>query len=470
MNITRLITARHESANSMLKKASYGKRIKGVTSQLLDDVWSLGSRRKSYSRGGGGGPFGHQLYEGVPTSAHVNLADEIDAAHDLGLAASQTRGLTGRADINKASIKKSYSDLFNPQSESNPFQLLRQAKSKVYNDLGDEFIHKGSNLKDVTGNEMEQLIIKSLGKRADEPIVREYAEHLIKSNTHSGSDLKVLSKKMLDDFAEGIEPKINIPSQSGNRGSLSIVVDKPMATFHGSPVFDLKKTFGIKDIDDLNGQYRQMHDKAETLYSNLQNAKHLKPREQQKIQMEFQRAHEEVERTGEFMKRMGQKIQNASASGGVNAAKFTLDDIKSYDDALVFFGNPLATKGVTSLQPAKVEMLSSELLQHIRQQTALKGNSPQVVKSAIISKLDNFAKDPSKAGFLDTFHFARYTTDEMKDIVGTLRGTKGSVMNEALRLGSDAAFAVGGVGLAGLGIKTMLDKSRNKARIEPHYK
>ena len=446
ISIQELLDARNASATEMLKEASAKKTLLGVSKGIIDDMVGLFKGRSSATKG---------MHDLLPQqmSLHPNLQRELDVAYDLGTASQQVRNLNQKADLGKTSLRNSYSDLFNTSSDSNPLQLYRQARSKAYQPLGDEFANAGSSLKEVANNEMKHLVVKSLGQQADNPEVLKYAKKLVDEDTGAFSDLTHLAKKVRRDFEEGVDATFTVPNAMGNGTGLTVKVDRPLATYNGSPAFDLQKTFGIRNADSFNKQHQaiaQNYDDAARV--------HLANRRDTKALQEFTTAKKDLELSAHFRDTFGRKITDTTAKTNINTPKVTLADFKTLKDVEAFFKNPLASNGVSALPKGQTSMLADDLVDFVKQEIVSKGNSPQVIKNAIITKLDKFAQNPLQAGFLDTFHFARYSADEMKDVIGALKGTSNVVSTEYLRLGADAlALGLGG-GLAGLGITTMLDR------------
>lgn len=442
------ILARAQHAEQMVKEASRGRALRKVTTGMLDDLLTMGRAQRSFTP--------NAINKGVVTNRFNNLLHEVDAAHDLGVAASKVTDYMNKASLNRKSIRNSYSDLFNTQSETNPLQLLRSAKKTVYDPLGSGYMHAGSSLKDVAHNEVEHMIVNTLAKRADNPEVVNYAKKLVAENTGPGSELKLLTKKVIRDFEEGIDPIVNVPNAAGRGTSLDLKVDTPLTTFGGSPTFDLKKTFGVANLDDLNRSHQKLVDDWKEAYNKFgQSAS------------ETQIAAHKAQYSDLFRQRFGNKLQDAHLPGrAASKPRFSLDDVSSAEDATLFFGNPMAQQGVNSLPPDRIQGLQNEMVHSIQNAAAIKGNSPQVIKSAIINKLDEFSRNPDKAGFLDTFHLARYTNSEMKDIVDMLRSTKSAPSQEVLRLVSDAGVGLFGLGAAGMyGYKKYKEKSnRNREK------
>ena len=439
-----IIEARNISVTNLVKEASAGRELLGVTSKLLDDMTGFLKRRKTFNKG-----F-NQVVPGKGT-LYPDLTRELDAAYDIGLAANQVKNLHAKAELGKKSITNSYSGLFDTFSETNPLQLYRQARSKKYSPLGDDFMHSGSSLKDVAEKEMEHLVIKSLGQQADNPKVVKYMQKLVNENDGNFSELQQIAKKVKSDFADGVDATVTVPDALGRGTSLTVKVDRPIATYNGSPAFDMSKTFGLNNVESFNKHHRSLISKFDDATAKLKaNSSDLKAK------TEMKKAKEELSLSSHFRDRFANKLPDGATNKGAGTPQVTLNDFKSLQDVKSFFLNPLANRGVSALSTQKAQRLSDQLVKHVRGQIAQKGNSPQVIKSAIITKLDEFAKVPENAGFLDTFHFARYSPSEMKDVMNTLTGTRDQVSSEVLRLGADVGALGLGTGLAGLGITTML--------------
>lgn len=380
-------------------------------------------------------------------------------ATDLGEAAARVKGLANQADLNSHSIRSSYSGLFNSKSTSNPLQLLRKAKAMSYGKLGDDFFHSGSSLKEVADSEVEQLIINALGKNSGNTEVRNYAKHLLDSKSNSTSELRTLTKKVMKDFEDGVDPSIVVPNAAGTNTGMAIKIDRPVASYGGSPAFDMKKTFSIDTLDDFNKQHQQFVQKYDDAVDKA--AAHRFGPDAIRARVAKVQAESDLRASAKFRDAFGHKLPTTSGRMQIDTPRITLKDMNSFDEAEAFFRNPMARGGTSALSPTEAKVYTDNLLAHVRREIGSKGDSPLVIKNAIITKLDEFAKDPGASKFLDTFHFARYSADEMKDVVGVLKGSKNAVAQEYLRLGADAGAVVGGGALAGLGITNMLNNSNS---------
>ena len=385
--------------------------------------------------------------EGLYRAHTTPFQDSIPRSEDLNKVVNNIKNLHEKAEKNSTSFFKSYKGLFNSKSDDNPFQLYRKANKAASTPLGKGYNFGNSTLKEIGKAEVESLIFQALAKHSNNPKVDDFAEQLFKDKDKPNSLLKKLIKGVEKDLINGKDPSISIPNVNTGGSRLEIKVDRPIASFNGSPAFNSKKTFGFDNVDDFNKQHEKIIKEYKDIDSQVLNGT-LHPRDP-----EYLKVSQTMHESQNFKRQFGDKIRlmDEAVTSNFNTVRITLDDLKSADAAKTFFKNPHASQGVTGLSSIKLKELTDEMVDAIEKATRAKGDKPEVVKEAIIKKLDDFAGNPDKSGFLDTFHFDRYTANEMKDSMGAIKGTKADVELEGLRVGSNAVGALGLAGLMGAG-------------------
>ena len=384
-----------------------------------------------------------ELYRAYTTP----FKDSIPRSEDINKAVNSIKNIHEKAEKNSESFLKSYRGLFNSKSEDNPFQLYRKANKVSSGPLGQGYNFGNNTLKEVEKAEIESLIFQALAKNANNPKIDAFAEKLFKEKGKPHSILEKLIKEVEKDMANGKDPSISIPIEGFGGRRLEIKVDRPIASFDGSPAFNSKKTFGFDNVDDFNKQHNRLIKNYHSLDKKVKNGTlYIKD-------PEYEEATKQMYASLDFKNKFGSKIRlmDDTVTSNFNTVRITLDDLDSLDSARVFFKNPHASQGVTGLPPDRLDDLTDEMVSAIAQATRAKGNNKKVVKETIVKKLDEFAEDPKKSEFLNTFHFDRYTADEMKDSIGAAKGTKADVELEGLRIGSNAVGALGLTGLLGAG-------------------
>lgn len=410
--------------------------IKKIDMGMLQDMLNLG---KSTLRG-------NDFSMGISRPPTKGLFESIQRSNDIGRVVAKADDLTNLAKQNKSSITKSYSGFLDKASDSNPFSLMRQAKSQVYNPLDSSYHYAGSKLKDVAVQDVEASIFKALSRQAHNPGIEDYAKKLVATRGDRHSELNVHVKKIIDAYADGKDPAIIIP---GNK--LPITIDRPIASFNGSPVINLKKTHGIDGIDSLNKKHNALERSFIAKRANGIND-HTP---------EVQNLYDQVLRSRDFTNHFGDKIRLMSSSPDkVNATKLTLDDLDSFGKVKALLKNPHMEQSHKLLSDVDHNAITDDIISAVHYQAKRHGDSPEVIKRALVSKLDEVSQNPMAVNYMQGFQLERYSADDMKRVMETLRSTKKNAIDEFVRTGADAVGATGMLGLGGAALYGMSQPRR----------
>lgn len=376
---------------------------------------------------------------GINRPPVVGLMDSLKRTQDLGKAVSEIDLLQELASKNRGSLKSTFLDIFDMGSQSNPFQLMRQARNKAYRPLGAGYNYPGSSLKQMAGTEIESSIFKSLARQSDIPEVNEYAKYLLNTRNERGSELKNLVRQVKDDYLNGKDPVIMVKDQHGRYNNISLHLDKPIASYNGSPAINIGKTHGIDGIESFNKQHYRLQDNYNKAWSRAQDATDPK----------LIAAKDEFARSKDFGHQFEDKLKlmSSSANKQINKAEFTLDDLDSVDKVRAFLRSPHLKREHRLLPEGTHEQYTGYILRELGQTNG----SPEAVKLKLTQILDDMAQSPEGTNFLQSLQFKRYSGEDMKHLMESLKGTKNAVMAEGTRTGLDAAGLIGlpAIGLYG---------------------
>ena len=400
-------------------------QVKGLIPDAVASMLSLGKAKGSSLLGINRTPV-HDLYGSLSRSG------------DIGRVVSEVSDLSRQALLGRDSIKNSYSGILNSGSSS-PLSLLRKAREKVYSPLGNSYAHSGSTLKEVASREIEESIFKALATQAHQPEVAKYAKNLVENRGYKHSELNSQIKKVMNDFAEGKDPSILIKNGAGDGRHLNLAVDRPIASFNGAPVLNIKKTMGFDGVESFNAKHLKLENK---MSENMAKGK----------EYDYLLGYK-LEKSKQFAEHFGDKLRLMSNSADdVNRSKFTLDDIDTVEKVKVFFQNPLIDDAQKFMPDYNMGLIADDIVNHVKKATRFRGDKPANIKEALSQKLSSIAGDPDKANFMQSFQFERYSPDEMKTVMEAVRGTKRATTDEAIRIGADAlgiAALTGATGIVG---------------------
>ena len=157
-----------------------------------------------------------------------------------------------------------------------------------------------------------------------------------------------------------------------------------------------------------------------------------------------------ITRSNNFSREFGDKLHVMSGSADdLNKAKFTLDDLGSTSSVEAFFKNPHIEKSHKWMPDQQMEMVADDIVNHVHRAARTSGNDPKAIKEALSQKLNAIAADPNKANFMQSFQFERYSTEQMKNVMEAVKGTKKAVTDEYVRTIADAAGTIGVTGVLG---------------------
>lgn len=359
------------------------------------------------------------------------LGESLDRSADLGRVVSRIEDLTEQANRAKSSLRNTYFG-----GKNSPSSLLAKARDTAYKDLpkGIGFTHEGSNLKDLANREIEESVFRSLARQSHIPEVDQYTRNLIATKDKANSELTHLLKSVKDDFSQGKEPTISVYNPNGP--NIALQVDRPVASYNGSPVINTKKTLNIDGIESFNEKHKKLE-------KELQRQQHLSGPNFNPLQV--QKAKEELERSSEFKNAFEDKLKlmSASANKPVNKAQFTLDDLDSVHKVKSFLKNPHLEQKHKLLDDVSHENLTNWIIHNVE-------NGGPNVKKSLTDSLDAIAQDPNTVNYLQGFQFQRYSPEEMKNVMEAVKGTKSNLNEERFRGISDA------LGIAGIGGATGL--------------
>ena len=393
-------------------------RVSALTQDIVEQMLNLG---KQTPRGGASSV--------ISRPPQYGLAQNLSRSGDLGRVVSQIDDFTGQANQAKNSVMSTYFG-----GEKSPLSLLTKAKDTAYSPLSKGFAHEGSTLKQLAERELEESIFRSLSRQAHIPDVENYARHLIRTKGQRNGELDHLLKQVRDDFSVGKEPVIMV---RGKGAPIALQVDRPIASFNGSPVINTKKTLNIDGIETFNQKHMALEKDLQRKWQF--NGGQWTP--------ETLVAGEKLERSKNFKNAFEDKLKlmSSSESKDVNRAQFTLDDLDSVHKVEVFLKNPHLETKHKLLDDATHDNISNWIVNQVR-------NSPKDIKHSLSDALDLVAQDPKSVNYLQGFQFQRYSTDEMRKVMEAVKGTKSNLNAERLRVISDAMGAVGIAGLGGLGM------------------
>jgi len=389
----------------------------------LDDIKAMLSAGKRTLKG-------FESPMGISRPPIFGLNRSIGRASVLGATLSDIEELTHKANLNKGSIAKTYKGLFDSKSDTNPLQLLTQARNKAYS--------SANNLKKLSEAEIEESIFRSLARQGSNPQVESYAQHLVNTRGAKNSELSTHVKKIADDFIEGRDPVLLIKNGKGQGKNLNLTIDRPFASYNGSPVINTKKVMGIDGIESFNKKHIDLEQKYQRALLNANGAS----------TDELIEAADKYQRSQAFNNVFGDKLREMSSSPDiVNKAKFTLDDLDTVEKAKTFLKNPFVDNAHKLMDDYTRENITNSIIGHI-------SKNPNDVKKGLSEALDQVAQNPNTANYMQSFQFERYSAEDMKNVMETLKGTKRRLLDERTRAVADALGAAGLAGVLGTGAYT----------------
>jgi len=398
--------------------------LKGLVPEAVEAMMNLGRS------------VPHTMH-GIGRAPVADLYGSLARSGDIGKVVAEVSDLNRRALLGRGSIRTSYADLLG-KSNTSPLSMLRKARDTVYSPLGKGFNHSGATLKEVAERDIENSIFTALAKQSHQPEVAKYAKNLVENRGYEHSELNSQIKKVMNDYIEGKDPSILIKNGAGDGRHLNLSVDRPIASFNGSPVLNIKKTMGIDGVESFNAKHTKL---LNDFNKKIMKGEGVDPTIVNKI-----------ERSNKFAEQFGSKLREMSSSADdINRSKFTLDDLDSVEKVQTFFNNPHIEEAQKLLPDHHMDAITNEIVDYVHGATKMHGHDPAVVKDALAQKLSSLAADPSKANYLQSFQFERYSPEEMKKVMEAVRGTKRAATDEAIRLGADALGAATLTGMLGMG-------------------